>query len=194
MTDWYWVARMSVKSVVAHTRYPVCEDDFSDMLQVAAIAIWQAKPGMSEAYYFSAGRTAVQNWLTWWEYGAPRDKLRGMMDELLPPVSLDGIEHLMTKPVYPRTVPTEYVDAIREIFYQTRYKKYGVKTNSAVERDTTICVMLMTESETIGIAHELGLSVHMVNRYRADIRKRLKKYANRYSNPTCQNIGISVQS
>ena len=175
----YQVARQSVKSVLAHTFYPVCEDDFQDMLQAAALAIWQARPGEREAYYFEAGRTAARGWLVWWKYGAGRDKLFRKVNaipNLQEPVSLEDIQHPVAQRVSRRApLPDWMIAELREIFYGTR-RKHGPKELAGIERDLVIVSGLVEERETIGIAHELGISRHMVNQYRQLLRKRLERY------------------
>lgn len=155
----------------------ICDSDLADMIQTAAIAIWSCGSGKREAYYFSAGRFAAQNWLTWWKYGAPRDKLRGLMGKIQTPLSLDWLRRYQSPrlPELPKTMTVERVKQLRKIFWMTR-RKHGPREIAGIERDILICQGLLAGDTPEGIGMQLDLNPHMIGRYRAEIRKRLQKY------------------
>lgn len=175
----YRIAQMAVKSAVLRGRYPFCEDDYTDMLQEAALTIMQCKPGMSEAYYFAAGRTAALNWLIWWRYGAPRDKLFGSRCTWLTPrvSSLDEIRDIAgAEPdQYSNILTEDRARVLWHIFELTRRKR-SATTRSCIQRDVEICRLLCDGYNVDGIAVETGINKHTVNRYRELIRGRLNQW------------------
>jgi len=175
----YRLARMAAKSAAHRGVFAICADDLADMIQVAALAIWRARPGEREAYYFVAGRTAALNWLVWWKYGAPEGKLRaGLLERIETPLSLDWLSgmELVERPADERSqMSAAMADDLRRIFYVTR-RKHGTKELAGIERDVAICQGLWQEDSTEAIGLRLGLSAHMVNSYREYLRKRLQRY------------------
>ncbi|RLC88742.1 MAG: hypothetical protein DRJ03_01440 [Chloroflexi bacterium] len=191
--DIYRIAKKSAKSAAARGCYAICDSDLDDMIQNAAIAIWQSKPGMSNAYYFVAGKRSASAWLIWWKYGATRDKLRGMLDEIETPINISAIERweeviANVRPHQKSGLSLQQQEVLHNIFWQTR-RKHGSKEIAGIRRDIAICNGLVRGDTTAGIAQEIGLTMQKINRYRQDIRKRLEKYINEKANcsTTCQN-------
>lgn len=122
---------------------------------------------------------AASNWLVWWKYGAHHDKLRGLYGKIETPLSLEELrreERLMLPgDDAPRVMPAYQIEHLRTIFMLTR-RKHGSKERAGIERDIVICMGLVAGESTEGIGHELGINIHMVNRYRALLRTRLKRY------------------
>lgn len=180
MTDWYHIATMSAKSAGKRGCFAVCGADMDDMIQEAAIAIWQHNgKDRSEAYLFTAGRRQAESWLIWWKYGAPHTKLRGLFGKIETPISLSW--HAKRVPVECRGDATDktMTDSEREklykVFYETR-RKHGKSELRGIERDIEIVDGLVNGDSTAVIGERLGLSVKMVNSYRQLLRKRLTKY------------------
>lgn len=183
MNDIYEIAIHAAKSGAKRGCYAICFQDLEDMIQEAALAIWQSKNKYNKgrAYYFVAGRRWAEAWLKWWKYGANTDKLRGMYDDIDPPISLFDLHRYETiTPIFGNTkwlveMSDEQTDLLKMVFYKTR-KKFGKKEIEAIDRDVMICQGLYARDSTEAIGLSIGKSPHMVNRYRADIRNRLRKY------------------
>lgn len=177
--DYYKIAIQAVKTVIVHTFYRICDDDYNDMLQTAVMAIWQLGQDKSEALCVHVAKIAARGWLVWWKYGSTRDKLFNKVNSLhgiQPPASFDDIEENELRRTCPRSpLPDWEISGLREIFYKTRHK-HSPKELAAIERDIYICKALAEECEPIGIGQDLGLTPHMVNNYRTLLRGRLSKY------------------
>lgn len=179
MNEIYRIAHAAAKSASKQGCFMICDQDLDDMIQAAALAIWQCRSDTSEAYYFSAGKMAAWNWLIWWKYGASHTKLRyGLLEELETNLSIDwlrGYDRIERSVEDKEPLPDEIIEQLHEVFWITR-RKHGPKEISGIERDTEICARLARGDSTEGIGYELGLSVHMVNNYRWLLRKRLERY------------------
>lgn len=180
MIELYEIATHAAKSGAKRGCYSICSQDMDDMIQEAALAILESKKGHGRAYYFVAGRRWSEAWLKWWKYGAGADKLRGLIDNIDPLISLFSLgRNENFKPAFNEDKPTEMqdgqIDQLKEIFYKIR-KRHHANIDRAVWRDIAICKGLYAKESTEAIGLEIGTNAHMINRYRHDIRKRLTEY------------------
>lgn len=168
--DDYQLAVCAAKTVAGVVGYPVCDDDLADMIQEAYIGILETR-GREEKYRLASGKIRARNWLTWWIYGATRDKIRGM--RIKAPRNINGYERLnlgddqMEGKDWVMEEKIEMV--IRMVSKTGRKEEY-------IARDTQMLMLFANGFSTIGIAQEMGLSVHRVNCHRQFIRRRLERW------------------
>jgi hypothetical protein len=175
------IAISAAKSIMARVSFPLCEDDFQDMVQEGYIAIVSCKQKDRPAeYYFKVAKYAASHWYLFWRYGAIRSKLRNARTNKIHEINLVPFEVLEEY----STGNNDFIepecklnlDNVKKLLYRS-HTRHGDRIEKAIATDVRIIELLCCGYSNDAIAIELAITYQSVRGRREQIMRFIKNYA-----------------